>query len=166
MIESHSTCQFPSHKPSTGYKYGCRCDRCCSHNRDYLSRWHEKHPGRASSYSARSQAKRPRKQRQPRPPQPAIDRFLPRVRIIEADDACWLWYGYTNRYGYGRFYWNGRSGFAHRFAYEHWVGPVPEGLELDHLCTVPACCNPSHLEPVTTQENTTRGFQTRRPWGL
>lgn len=46
---------------------------------------------------------------------------------------------------------------AHRFAYEQFVAPIPEGLELDHLCRVHACCNPAHLEPVTRRENMMRG---------
>lgn len=45
---------------------------------------------------------------------------------------------------------------AYRFAYEHFVGPIPEGLELDHLCRNPGCVNPEHLEPVTHGENTRR----------
>lgn len=47
---------------------------------------------------------------------------------------------------------------AHRFAYERLVGLIPEGLQLDHLCRVPYCVNPAHLEPVTSRENTMRGL--------
>ena len=51
---------------------------------------------------------------------------------------------------------------AHRVYYERHVGPVPEGLELDHLCRNPGCVNPEHLEPVTHAENIRRGYQAKR----
>jgi hypothetical protein len=72
---------------------------------------------------------------------------------------CWLWLGAKQRAGHGRL----RSGegrkliLAHVFAYREIVGPIPDELELDHLCRNPACVNPSHLEPVTHQENLRRG---------
>lgn len=71
---------------------------------------------------------------------------------------CWLWTLRTDRNGYG--YYSHRHGgtrFVHRIMYTHLKGPVPEGLVLDHLCRVPACCNPAHLEPVTQAENVRRG---------
>jgi hypothetical protein len=46
---------------------------------------------------------------------------------------------------------------AHRISYEHFVGPIPKGLFIDHLCRMRACVNPGHLEPVTTLENARRG---------
>lgn len=73
--------------------------------------------------------------------------------------TCWLWIGVTNHRGYGQF---GKSGSAHRFAYELLVGPIPEGLELDHLCRVRACVRPDHLEAVTHQENLRRGDNHQR----
>ncbi|KAB2977369.1 HNH endonuclease [Streptomyces sp. SS1-1] len=51
----------------------------------------------------------------------------------------------------------GRYQMAHRVAYQEIVGPIPEGLQLDHLCRVRHCVNPAHLEPVTSRENTLRG---------
>ena len=59
--------------------------------------------------------------------------------------------------GYGRFWDGEHTGSAHRFAYELWVGPIPDGLHLDHLCRVRHCVNPDHLEPVNNRENTLRG---------
>lgn len=80
---------------------------------------------------------------------------------VEKTASCWLWQG-ANGAGYGRFKMTGgRKGklvAAHRFAYEHCVGKIPEGLQLDHLCRTPACVNPQHLEPVTPKENGLRGI--------
>ena len=70
---------------------------------------------------------------------------------------CWLWMLQLDSRGYGRFWDGTRRPFAHDFAYELLVGPVPDGLELDHLCRVPACVNPAHLEAVTHRVNVLRG---------
>lgn len=78
-------------------------------------------------------------------------------RIKRDDSGCWLWLGAVNAPGYGTF--NPRTAtkvYAHRWAYEHWVGPIPSHLELDHLCHVRRCVNPEHLEPVTRAENQRR----------
>lgn len=85
------------------------------------------------------------------------DRFWANV---EKSGDCWLWTGGKTggEWGrYGAFQVNGRQTKTHRFAYELLVGPVPEGLELDHLCRVTLCCNPEHLEAVTHRENLLRG---------
>lgn len=77
---------------------------------------------------------------------------------VDKTDTCWLWTGPTQPHnGYGRLGYRGRSVFAHRLAYELLVGPIPDGLTLDHLCRVRTCVNPLHLEPVTQRENTLRG---------
>lgn len=76
------------------------------------------------------------------------------------DDKCWLWKGKTSRThsgDYGRFAHDGGWTYAHRFAYESLVGPIPEGLILDHLCRNTLCVNPRHLEPVTHRVNLLRG---------
>jgi hypothetical protein len=73
------------------------------------------------------------------------------------ETPCWIWTGARGGNGtdYGRF-WLTRQRCAHVCAFEVLVGLVPEGLELDHLCRVPLCVNPAHLEPVTHAENMRR----------
>jgi phage terminase large subunit-like protein len=72
--------------------------------------------------------------------------------------GCWAWTGSINPLGYGSLRLiEKRNKAAHLFAYELLIGPVPDGLVLDHLCQNRACCNPHHLEPVTRWENTRRG---------
>ena len=90
-----------------------------------------------------------------RPPRPVAERLWGKV---EKTETCWLWHGAKNRSGYGRIQIAvGVTQFAHRVAYGLVVGPIPEGMTLDHLCRVPACVRPSHLEPVTARENVLRG---------
>lgn len=71
---------------------------------------------------------------------------------IEAETGCWIWEGSVNNQGYPKI----GNRYAHRASYELHVGPIPDGLELDHLCRVPLCVNPAHLEPVTHAENMRR----------
>lgn len=80
------------------------------------------------------------------------ERFWAKVNKTE---TCWLWTAVIVG-GYGKF-WLDRHVGAHRFCYELLVGPVPDGLVLDHLCRVRHCVNPDHLEPVTHRENVSRG---------
>lgn len=86
------------------------------------------------------------------------ERFQAKIEV--QPDGCWLWTGARNptaRWaGYGVAWWKGANRLAHRLIYELLVGPVPEGLVLDHLCRVPICVNPEHLEPVTQEENRRR----------
>jgi hypothetical protein len=75
---------------------------------------------------------------------------------------CWLWTASTSGKGYGKMGVGGRKGhqvYAHRFSYELLVGPIPPGLELDHLCRVHHCVRPDHLDPVPHQENALRGLR-------
>lgn len=76
---------------------------------------------------------------------------------VDASGDCWIWTGSINPVnGYSHTYWGGHTNSGHRAAYEMLVGPIPEGLQLDHLCRVRACVNPDHLEPVTARENVRR----------
>lgn len=74
----------------------------------------------------------------------------------EPNSGCWLWTGICDIDGYGKINIRHRQRKAHRVAYEEVVGPIPIGLELDHLCRVRCCVNPKHLEPVTHLENMRR----------
>jgi hypothetical protein len=67
--------------------------------------------------------------------------------------ACWEFTGYRDPRGYGR-QWNGiKPALSHRVAYELWVGPIPDGLTVDHMCFNPSCVNPTHLQLLTHAEN-------------
>lgn len=75
------------------------------------------------------------------------------------EKGCWSWVGGKDHKGYGSFQLRAKRAVrAHRFIYEQLIGPIAEGLQLDHLCRNRACCNPAHLEPVTLQENVSRGL--------
>jgi hypothetical protein len=78
--------------------------------------------------------------------------------ILNEATGCWEWTASLTPLGYGRFSFRGKHpASAHRAAYILYVGEIPEGLSLDHLCRNPKCINPSHLEPVTHKENVLRG---------
>lgn len=70
---------------------------------------------------------------------------------------CWCWKGGTDASGYGRSRYNRKGCSAHRRAWLQLVGPIPDGLEADHLCRNRACVNPAHMELVTHTENVRRG---------
>ena len=74
-----------------------------------------------------------------------LERYEP-----EPNTGCWLWMGWTVR-GYGRYGVEGR--LAHRLFYETYVGPIPDGLVIDHICRVRSCVNPAHMRVVTSGEN-------------
>lgn len=87
-----------------------------------------------------------------------------RAAIINRDD-CWLYARDCNNHGYGRVSYAVNkvrmSELVHRAMYENFVGEIPDGLMLDHLCETPICVNPSHLEPVTNQENMIRHYRNK-----
>jgi hypothetical protein len=85
------------------------------------------------------------------------DRIRSAVLIDEND--CWIWQrASASSTGYGRMRIpGGRSDYTHRVSYEAFVGPIPQGLVIDHLCRVTKCCNPAHLQAVRQQTNTLRG---------
>ena len=80
---------------------------------------------------------------------------------VEQGEGCWEWRGHIDWNGYAALRVEGRTVGAHRVVYEGMIGPIPEGLELDHLCFVKHCVNPDHLEPVTHRENMQRSARHR-----
>jgi hypothetical protein len=80
----------------------------------------------------------------------------------EPTSGCWLWLGSTDSGGYGVIKICSTLRQAHRIFYEMLKHPIPEGLELDHLCRVHCCVNPDHLEPVTHAENQRRSHTGNR----
>ena len=99
------------------------------------------------------------------------DRIMGTVEMVEQSllGPCWLWQGTLDKDNYGRTKRDGKLIHAHRLAYEEFVGPIPAGLQLDHLCHDPAqcepgatclhrrCVNPEHLNPTTAAKNIARG---------
>ncbi len=79
------------------------------------------------------------------------------AHTIHSQDGCWGWAGRIDGAGYGR--WSRH--LAHRLSYEFHVGPIPEGLVIDHLCRNRSCVNPVHLEVVTQKVNVRRGVIAR-----
>lgn len=88
-------------------------------------------------------------------PVSALSRFLAKVEVQE--DGCWRWKAGTTGAGYGVFGIDGGKQGAHCWSYEFFVGTIPQGWHIDHLCRNPACVHPEHLEPVTQRENMHRG---------
>jgi hypothetical protein len=90
-----------------------------------------------------------------------MERFI--EKVVPQANGCWLWTGSVTAQGYGSF-WFGRDGFrqvrANKAAYLLFRGPLPVGMQTDHLCKTPRCVNPDHLEAVTHAENMRRE---RRP---
>ena len=95
------------------------------------------------------------------------ERFWNKIAIMDVG-ACWLWTSCRLPGSYGQFRWQGKAQLAHRVAYSELVGPIPEGLDLDHVvargCIARHCVNPAHLEPVTRAVNLSRERMT--PAGL
>lgn len=83
------------------------------------------------------------------------------IEDLGYDTPCWVWARNRHHKGYGLTGRGGKTQTAHAWMWEQTHGPVPEGMELDHLCRVRACCNPSHLEPVTHTENMRRASNTK-----
>jgi hypothetical protein len=98
----------------------------------------------------------------PAPKHPVIDRLMDKIAID--GNGCWIFTGAMSAVGYGVIGAGSRSDgvlLIHRVTYQHFVGPIPEGFQVDHLCRVRACCNPAHLEAVPQAENNRRALALR-----
>lgn len=97
------------------------------------------------------------------------------INVHKLDSGCWEWQGTVHPDGYGQFSVDGRMAKVHRWAYEQFVGPIPDGLTIDHLCHSNdltclggvtcrhrRCVNPEHMEPVTRRVNSRRGVKGRK----
>ncbi|QWY84652.1 HNH endonuclease [Microbacterium phage Footloose] len=81
---------------------------------------------------------------------------------LDKAGPCWTFTGAIATSGYGRIGVNKRTLQAHRAAYEVFIGPIPDGAHIDHLCRNRRCCNPKHLEAVSQAENNRRAGLVRR----
>ena len=97
----------------------------------------------------------PRRETQPRQRiDPGVNKLRRAWARIHVDaNGCWIYTGGKSGPGYGHLW----TGYAHRWTYEAIKGPIPAGLQIDHLCRVRRCASPAHLEAVTHRTNTLRG---------
>lgn len=89
------------------------------------------------------------------------ERFWEKVALPDSR-GCLIWTAARDRHGYGQFAFGGKGRHvqSHRFSYLRAYGEIPPGMELDHLCRIPSCVNPEHLEPVSHRENLRRAHFT------
>jgi hypothetical protein len=82
-------------------------------------------------------------------------------RMLDMEDRCWVWTGSRDRKGYGRFKFQRRNARAHRVSYLLFIGSIPSGDTIHHICRNPSCVRPSHLMPMSLVENTIDGNRRR-----
>lgn len=113
-------------------------------------------PARALGFCTMHRARQRAAERPPAPPRPR--KWTTDNCYTVADSGCWEWRGPQNPMGYGTH----PQALAHRWMYAELVGPIPDGLTIDHLCRNTICVNPAHLEPVTMAENNRRATLARQ----
>ena len=88
-----------------------------------------------------------------------VKRFIRYEALIDRVpfSGCWIWLGPLTHDGYARVSVNGRKVGLHRFMFQKYVGHIPMGMQLDHVCNISCCVNPSHLRICTCKENVLRG---------
>lgn len=96
--------------------------------------------------------------RSPRKPRPALRERFDAKWVEDKETGCWNWTDHLDVKGYGRISVNAYPEVASRTAYRLYIGKIPDGLHIDHLCRNPSCVNPQHLEAVTNKENCRRGI--------
>lgn len=89
---------------------------------------------------------------------PFEEKFWPKVEV-DPNSGCWLWTGALFPGGYAALGGKGTTTNAHRLAYEHFVGPVPSDMDVDHKCRVRCCVNPAHMVVATRKENIRRAIE-------
>lgn len=90
-----------------------------------------------------------------------LRRFVDKVRFELLDEdlgECWIWTATRLKAGYGKVGIDSVVSLAHRVSYAHFVGTIPDGMDIDHLCRRKGCVNPRHLEAVTRSVNLQRGM--------
>jgi len=120
----------------------------------YNADWARKNPEK-SKINLRNKYERHRILHGIKPHKPLMERFFDKTQRYEG--GCLIWTGCKDPKGYGSINIERRHVKVHRFAYETVFGAIPKGLEIDHLCRNPSCVEPTHLEAVTSRENTLRG---------
>jgi hypothetical protein len=125
---------------------------CCKNGHPYPPDTPRGADGRRLCLACRAEGRKPGRR-----PAPVAERFWRRVQKGGPDD-CWLWLGATNGSGYGVTTRGGRATrvYAHRLAWELERGPIPEGLEIDHICRTRSCVNVRHMATVSHRENNRR----------
>ncbi len=87
---------------------------------------------------------------------PPIERLLSKFEV-DPETGCWIWTASVNNRGYGVFWDGQKTQLAHRASYEWFIGPIPDGFTVDHLCRVRLCICPDDFEAVPNKENILRG---------